>query len=174
MRWTAYPLRPNISEEGISIGPLFSKSDKAIEEMNLRLKKAAEEAGLPFGYRTMTYNSRSAQEMGKWAESEGLGDAFHNAVFRAYFVDGKNIGKIPILTDLAAQVELSESEAKRIIDSRTFADAVEKDWSRSLEIDPEYIPSILLNGHLLVNPQKYDLYERFMEQNRIKKRIPDR
>jgi predicted DsbA family dithiol-disulfide isomerase len=103
-----------------------------------------------------------------------LGDAFNNAVFRAYFVDSKNIGKIEILADLAAQVGLSESEAKRVIEGRTFADAVEKDWSRSMEIDPEYIPSILLNGHLLVNPQKYDLYERFMEQNRIKKRIPNR
>ena len=173
MRWTAYPLRPDIPEEGVSLGLLFSKNDKAMDEMNVRLKKAADEAGLPFGRRTMTYNSRAAHEMGKWAESRGLGDAFHDAVFRAYLVDGKNIGRIPVLVDLAGRVGLSEPEAKRVVETRAFADAVERDWARSLEVDPEYIPSVMLDGDLLVNPQKYDLYERFMEKNGVKRRNPE-
>ena len=51
-----------------------------------RLKRAAEELGLPLGERKKTYNSRRAQELGKWAETAGKGDEFHDAVFCAYFM----------------------------------------------------------------------------------------
>jgi predicted DsbA family dithiol-disulfide isomerase len=31
--------------------------------------------------RKKTYNSRLAQELGKWAETKGKGDEYHDAVF---------------------------------------------------------------------------------------------
>ncbi len=42
------------------------------------------------------------------------GDVFHTAAFKAYFVGGKNIAKIPVIVDLAASVELPSEEKKRI------------------------------------------------------------
>ena len=118
----------------------------------------------------MTYNSRLAQELGKWAESKGKGDAFHDAVFRAYFADGKNIGKIQIVVDLAVSVGLSGKEAQKVLQTRAFRTAVDLDWSRSLEIDPELVPTVMINGRMLVNPQKYELFEQFMISNKVKRR----
>jgi len=43
----------------------------------------------------MIYNSRLAQELALWSESKNRGDEFHAAVFKAYFVDSKNIAEIP-------------------------------------------------------------------------------
>jgi predicted DsbA family dithiol-disulfide isomerase len=48
-----------------------------IEGVKLRLKQVADELGLPLGDRKMTFNSRLAQELAKWAESKGKGDEFH-------------------------------------------------------------------------------------------------
>jgi len=138
--------------------------------MNVRLKKAAKEAGLPFGRRTMTYNSRLAHEVGKWAESRGYGDDFHKAVFTAYFAEGKNIGRVPVLMDIIGVVGLSRREARQAIDTRAFTHAVDEDWSRSRQVDPEYIPSLMINSHLAVNPQQYDRFEQFMRDNHVKKR----
>jgi predicted DsbA family dithiol-disulfide isomerase len=76
--------------------------------MMRRLRKTAADLRLPFGQRERTYNSRLAQELGLWAESKSKGDVFHMAVFKAYFVDGKNIAKIPVLLDLAASVSLAK------------------------------------------------------------------
>ena len=118
----------------------------------------------------MTYNSRLAQELGKWAKSNHKEDAFHDAVFKAYFVDGKNIGQIPVLIDLAGFVGLSKQEAGNVIENRTFKDMVDQDWSRSLQVDPEYVPSLMTNGNLLVNPQRYELFEQFMKANHVMKR----
>jgi len=47
-----------------------------------------------------------AQEMGKWAEEKGKGDEFHDAVFRTYFADGKNIAKKDVLLEMAKKVGL--------------------------------------------------------------------
>ncbi len=107
------------------------------------------------------------------AESQGKGDEFHNAVFRAYFVDGKNIGKIPILTELAGFVGLSEEEAQDVLEIRTYNKDVDADWSRALKVDPEYIPSVMVNGKLLENPQGYESFERFMQKNSVVRRVPN-
>ena len=82
----------------------------------------------------------------------------------------KNIGQIPVLFDLAGSVGLSKQDARDVIENRTFKDMVDQDWSRSLQVDPEYIPSLMTNGNLLVNPQRYELFEQFMKTNHVMKR----
>ena len=138
--------------------------------MNIRWKEAAVGAGIPFGRRTMTYNSRLAQELSKWANSKGNGDEFHKEVFNAYFVDGKNICSPSLLADLAEKAGLSREEAEEIMETRAFEKKVDADWSRALEVDPEYVPSLMLNGKLLVNPQKYELFDQFMKDHNVRKR----
>ena len=96
------------------------------------LRKTAAELGLPFGKREKTYNSRLSQELGLWAESKNKGDVFHKAAFKAYFVDVKNIAKIPVLVDLAASVELTGEEAAAVLETRAFKAAVDADWNLSL------------------------------------------
>lgn len=162
-------MRPDTPEAGLALEQVFGDTGKDIDEMNERLKAAARQAGLPMGERKMTYNSRLAHELGKWAESKGKGDDFHRAVFRAYLVNGENIGKVSVLVDLAARLGLSRTRARQVIAARTFKQAVDLDWSRSLQVDPEYIPALMVNESLLINPQKYQLLERFMQENQIKK-----
>ena len=66
------------------------------------MKANMEREGLPFNAeRNMSYNSRLAQELSKWAEEKGKGDEIHDAFFRAYFVDVKNIGKVDVLAEIA-------------------------------------------------------------------------
>ena len=97
IQWRAFPLHPETPEEGLTLEELFAGRNIDIPQAMARLKKVAEELGLPLGERKKTYNSRLAQELGKWAETKGKGDEFHDAVFRAYFVDGKNIAKADVL-----------------------------------------------------------------------------
>ena len=79
--------------------------------MLARLRQVARELDLPFGERKMTFNSRLAQELGKWAEDQGRGDAFHNAVFLAYFQRGENIARQPVLLQICSAVGLDPAAA---------------------------------------------------------------
>ena len=134
------------------------------------LSKTAAELGLPFGERKKTYNSRLAQELGLWAESENKGDAFHTAAFKAYFADGKNIGKIPVLVDLAESVELPREEAEAVLVTRAFKAAVDADWSFAREKAITAVPTFVMNQEKLVGAQPYETLERLMEANGIQKR----
>jgi len=141
-----------------------------IGKMMLRLKKVADELGLPLGERKKTYNSRLAQELAKWAESKGRGDEFHDAVFRAYFVDGKNIGKREELVALATSMGLPAEEARTILQSRTFQDAVDSDWAKSHEMGITAVPTFVIDKQTVVGPQPYEVLEQFLKANGVKKR----
>ena len=86
VRWVHFPLHPDTPQEGQSLEELFPGRD--LTPMRERMKGLMAEAGLPYGDRTHTYNSRLAQELGKWADTQEGGAAIHDLLYRAYFVDG--------------------------------------------------------------------------------------
>ena len=125
---------------------------------------------MPYSQPEKTYNSRLAQELGLWAESKVKGDAFHKAAFMAFFVDGKNIAKIPVLVELAASVGLSPEEAREVITARTFKDAVDEHWSISRQKSITAVPTFVINQEKLVGAQPYEMLKRLLEINHVKKR----
>ncbi len=126
---------------------------------------------MPFGNRKKTYNSRLAQELGLWAESKNKGDEFHRAAFKAYFADGRNIAKTPVLIDLAGSVDLSQEDAATVLTTRSFKAAVDADWTLSREKAITAVPTFVINQDKLVGAQSYEMLERFMKKNGIPKRI---
>jgi predicted DsbA family dithiol-disulfide isomerase len=122
-----------------------------------RLKSVATDCGLPFGVRTMTYNSRRAQEAGKWAESLNKGDEFHLAVFKAYFADGLNIAKVPVLAQLAESVGLKGVE--EVLSKGTFREAVDNDWRYSRNCGIMAVPTFVAKGRMVAGAQPYNVLE---------------
>jgi len=127
-----------------------------------RLEQTAARHGLPFGERRMSFNSRRAQEAAKWAESHGKADAFHNAVFRAYFADGKNLHEIETLAAAAESVRLKGVDLKAVLQSKTFKAAVDRDWLRSHHLGITAVPTFRMNEENLVGAQPYEQLAAFM------------
>ena len=123
---------------------------------------------LPWGERKKTYNSRLAQELGKWAETKGKGNEFHNAVFRAYFVDGENIAKTDVLVELVKAVGLPENEASKALQMRAFKESVDSDWDLAYQMGISAVPTFVLNHQTVVGAQPYEVLEQFLRTNGIK------
>jgi predicted DsbA family dithiol-disulfide isomerase len=134
------------------------------------LTRVAGELGLPFGKRGKTYNSRLAQELGKLAEKEGKGDDFHNAVFRAYFADGLNIGLARVLVELGSSVGLSKEQIQDALERRIFKEAVDKDWTRSYQAGVTAVPTFMMNGMSFAGAQPYEKLAGMMDANDVKRR----
>jgi len=141
-----------------------------IDQIKARLRKAAEEAGLPLGDRQRTYNSRMAQELGKWAEEKGKGEEFHNAIFRAYFVEGINIAKIEELVSIARKVGLPAEEARKALQLRTHKTAVDLDWKRSRQYGITAVPTFVIDHKGVVGAQPYEVLEHFLGENNIRRK----
>jgi len=170
IRWRAFPLHPDTPEEGLLLEQLFADYPVDVKKMMSKLHKTADDLGLPFGERERTYNSRMSQELGLWAESKNKGDAFHKSVFRAYFADGKNIAKVPVLLDLAESAGLPREEAASVLATRAFKAAVDADWVLSREKAITAVPTFVMKQDKLVGAQPYDILEKLMAANGITKR----
>ncbi len=170
IRWVAFPLHPETPEDGLTLEELFSGRQIDIDKARQRLGQVARELGLPLGERTKTYNSRLAQELAKWAESKGKGDEFHNGVFRAYFVEGRNIGKVDQLVLLAKSLGLPEGEARQVLELRTFKEAVDADWSRCRVLGITAVPAFVLDHQGVVGFQPYEALEQLLKAKNINKR----
>ncbi len=156
----------------MTLEELFAGRSIDIEKVISRLKQVADELGLPLRRRKKTYNSRLAQELAKWAESKGKGDLFNEGVFRAFFVDARNIGKIDVLTAIAKSIDLSEEEARSVLELRSYREAVDSDWSRSHDLGVTAVPTFFVNDRVLVGFPTYDLLEEFARNCGAKRRKP--
>jgi predicted DsbA family dithiol-disulfide isomerase len=99
--------------------------------------------------------------LGKWAESLNKGEEFHLAVFKAYFADGLNIAKIPVLVEMAESVGLMGAE--EVLSKRTFKEAVDHDWKYSRACGITAVPTFVANGHKVVGAQPYKVLEELIK-----------
>lgn len=121
--------------------------------MIARLKGIAEELDLPFGERKMTFNSRLAQELGKWAEDQGRGEAFHRSAFLAYFRDGENIARHGVLLNICQTIGLNPAAARTVLEDRTYRHTVDDDWQLSRRMGITAVPTFVIGNRRLVGAQ---------------------
>jgi predicted DsbA family dithiol-disulfide isomerase len=164
-KWIAFPLHPEVPEEGLALADLFKGAQIDINKVQARLKAAAAELGIPLGERTRTYNTRLAQELAKWAEAQGAGEAFHRAVFKAYFVDGKNIGRVDELVSIADTLGLPGEAARKALTSRTYQYAVDADWERARQMGITAVPTFVMGQDRITGAQPYEMLEKFLRTN---------
>ena len=119
------------------------------------------EAGLPYGKRTRMDNSRLAQELGSWADTQTGGEAFHDAMFTAYFVDDRNIGDSDVLLEIAGSVGLDVEEAGQVLKTRSFGAAVTVDWDRAYNDGVTGVPTFSSRDLFVFGCQPYEILERF-------------
>ena len=130
--------------------------------MQARMRGLMAQEGLPYGERTHTYNSRLAQELGAWAATQTDGAGIHEALFQAYFVQGKNIGAIDTLVEIAEAVGLLGSEARQALVLRRFKDVVDADWQRAMQLGVTGVPTFVAQGRGVVGAQPYEMLERLV------------
>lgn len=161
IRWIPFPLHPETPQEGRSLAELFAGRD--IEPMKRQMRKLMAEAGLEYGERTYTYNSRLAQELAKWADTQEGGQVIHDALYRAYFVDNINLSDIGALVKIASDLNLDGILARQIIEQRSFREAVDTDWERARQLGITGVPTFYKNDLAVVGCQPYETLERFVQ-----------
>jgi len=134
------------------------------EAMYARMKGLMDAEGLPYGRRTHTYNSRLAQELGKWADTQPGGEAIHDALYRAYFVDNRNIGDPEILVEIAQSVGLPADEARAVLTERRFKDEVDADWAKSHSYGVTGVPTFVAARYGVVGAQPYEVLVELIEK----------
>jgi predicted DsbA family dithiol-disulfide isomerase len=165
-----FPLHPETPAKGRSMAEVYAGRNVDPEAMYRRMKGLMDAEGLPYGRRTHTYNSRLAQELGKWADTQPGGAAIHDALYRAYFVEARNIGDPDILVGIAGAVGLPADEARAMLEERRFKDAVDADWAKSHAYGVTGVPTFVAARYGVVGAQPYEVLEQLLDKAGARRR----
>jgi predicted DsbA family dithiol-disulfide isomerase len=165
-----FPLHPETPPEGREMAPWYRGRGRDPEQMYREMKARMDAEGLPYSKRTHSYNSRLAQELGKWADTQPGGEAYHDAAYRAYFVDCRNIGDPEVLIDLVEKVGLDPVEARKVLEERRFKDAVDADWQKSAAYGVTGVPTFVAARYGVVGAQPYEALAQLVEKAGAAKR----
>ena len=129
-----------------------------------------EEEGLEYGDRTHTYNSRLAQELAVWGDEAGVTDALHDALFRAYFVEARNLADVDVLVDVARAANLDAAEARAVIEDRRYRSAIDAQWEQARSVGVTGVPTFVAEGFGVVGAQPFETLESLMSRVGVVKR----
>ena len=166
-RWVHFPLHPETPPEGVDMKTLYQHRDpeerKAAGD-HIRAAMAAE--GLTYNRRTRLDNSRLAQELGAWADTQPGGEAIHDALYRAYFVEDRCISDLPTLVEIAEAVGLDGGEAAQVLKERSFSPKVTEDWERAWLNGVTGVPTFSYKDLYVFGAQPYEVLLRFVNHLR--------
>ena len=157
MQWVYFPLHPDTPPEGLSLKDLFRGRGLDLDAMHARMKGLMDAEQLPYNRRTHTYNSRLAQELAKWADSKPGFEKIHDALYKAYFVEGRNLADQEVLLEITQSVGLPVEEARSVLENRTFKDAVDADWQKARRYGITGVPTFVAGGSKVVGAQPYEV-----------------
>jgi len=89
--------------------------------------------------------TRKAHELVAHSRSVDLELRAHRAVFRAVFAEGRDIGRVDVLVDLARELGLDPTEAKAVLDVDRYTEDVASRRSAALEVAGRG-PPVLVHG----------------------------
>jgi predicted DsbA family dithiol-disulfide isomerase len=159
-----FPLHPDTPIEGRSMAEHYAARGIDPEDAYQRMKRLMDAEGLPYGKRTHSYNSRLAQELGKWADTQPGGEAIHDRLYKAYFVEARNLADIDLLVGIAGSVGLPEDEARAVLTERRFKDAIDADWAKSHQYGVTGVPTFVAARYGVVGAQPYEVLEQLIEK----------
>jgi len=162
VRFVHFPLHPDTPDEGMTLEELFAGRNIDIPAAKDQMVQLMAKEGLSYGDRSMTYNSRLAQEMAKWAETQPTEGNVHDALFQAYFVDGANLAKIDNLISVAVRLGLSADEARDVLRTRRFRETVDADWQQSRRLGVTGVPTFVVGERRVVGAQPYESLEQLV------------
>ena len=157
-----FPLHPETPEAGLTLEELFAGRNLDIPRMQAEMAQRMADEGLAWGTRTRTYNSRLAQELGCWADTQDGGSRLHDDLFGAYFVDDVNLADVERLIELVTAAGLDAEDARASLAQRRFATQVDADWARSTELGITGVPTFVAGTRGSVGAQPYEALERLV------------
>ena len=114
--------------------------------------------------RVRLFNSRKAHELFCFAKAHGRGRVMMNRLFYANFSEGRELGLIEVLVELAGDVGLDPAAVENCLESGHFSDAVLADQNEAKSFQVQSLPHFVLGGtHVLTGVQDSALFSRTLD-----------
>ena len=168
-----FELNPRMAPEGQDLMEHITEKYGSSEDEVMRNREAIAARGAQLGFhfdmqkRGRIYNTFNAHRLLHWAQIEGNGKqaALKEALFEAYFTEGRDPSDAEVLVSLAASVGLDADRARSILASDEYAADVRDREQLYLRNGIHAVPAVILNDKYLVQGgQPVEAFERALAQ----------
>ncbi|HXC65897.1 MAG TPA: DsbA family oxidoreductase [Nitrospiraceae bacterium] len=176
--WRPFELNPTMPKSGMDrrvyLEAKFGGAEarRAMEE---RVAKAGEADGLVFAFDRIerTPNTFDAHRLIWFAGQQGCQDEVAEALFHSYFTNGREIGSLNSLAEIASDCGLSREEVERFLASDRAVQEVQTEEAIGHRLGIRGVPHFILNGSTSISgAQPPDIFVSAFQQaeDRIVKR----
>lgn len=151
IEWKSFQLNPDmVTDPSINIDQYLANikgfSLEHAQQLNAHVTQMAAEAGLTYNFdKAVVANSFKAHRFSHLAKQHDLGDAAEEALFKAYFTEGKNIDDNATLTELGKSIGLNAEDVKQTLESDTYAGDVKHDVAEAQQLGIRGVPFFVMN-----------------------------
>ena len=151
VRWLPFQLNPAMPKEGVSRREYRTRkfgSWERSQELDARVVAAGEAEGIHLAFARIerTPNTLDAHRLVWLAERQGVQGAVVEALFRAYFTEGRDIGKRQTLLDVVAEAGLDRHGAEAVLNSDGGLEAVKDADALARRFRVEGVPFFIIDG----------------------------
>jgi predicted DsbA family dithiol-disulfide isomerase len=149
--WRPYQLQPDMPPEGQPwdevVRTKFGGPERA-RAMFVHVAAAGAADGLEFDFEKITAapSTRNAHRLILLAQEAGIGREMAEALFRANFMEGRDVGKTGVLADVASQVGLDRDRIARFVGGDQLGRIVDESQAEAKELGIDGVPFFVLDG----------------------------
>ncbi len=160
IEWKPFELHPETPKEGYPIEKLpFPPA--AFEAFVANVKKLADEDGLTIKSGGIMSNSRLALYISEYARKKGKFDQFHEILMNKYWIEGKDIGDLSLLLDLAESIGLNRDEILKFIETDEPAKILKAAMAELESYMINGVPTFIIgDSKIVIGAQPYEYFER--------------
>jgi len=164
IEWHPFQLNPDMPPQGMDrreyLELKFGGKEAAVK-VYAEIAQKAEEAGVEIDFSAIkrTPNTLNAHRLIHWAGIEGVQAFVVSALFRAYFVEGRDIGSNDVLCNIADASGMDADMVERLLNSDADIDDIRKRDAEARERGVRGVPTfIVANESVLTGAQPADLW----------------
>lgn len=118
-----------------------------VEPMLARVTGIAADVGLDYDYDNLKHtNTVKAHQLVHYAKAHGLQLEAKERLLKAYFVEGKHVGRIEDLADLAAEIGLDHDDVVRSLTADEYLADVRADQNQAIQLGIQGVPFFVIEG----------------------------
>ncbi len=154
IRWRAYQLNPDMPKEGMDRRAYLERKfgPDGAEGVYQRISEAGRQAGLAFALERIerTPSTTDSHRLIRWAATAGVQNEVVEALFTAYFMEGRDISDPAVLTEIAAATGMDRARTSELLDSDADVELIREEVRLASEMGVTGVPCFIFDNRFAV------------------------
>ncbi|NVK37015.1 MAG: DsbA family oxidoreductase [Gammaproteobacteria bacterium] len=157
VQWHPFQLNPYMPKEGQAIdehlAEKYGLDEQQLRQNQQRLMDVGKQAGVTFNFdqRSRIFNTLDCHMLLDFAASQDKQTELKQALFQAYFTDGKDISDHAVLLEVAQSVGFDEQQIQSVLADEALRNKVKEEENKYKSMGINSVPAFIINNQYLIS-----------------------